>query len=800
MRKILGFLLLIAAIGYGSFYYWNKYKDAFSSETISAPEEEVKPQEKPDIKRGKPIVYKQAMQAKEECLYSPDLTEEQMKNEAIIPTEKNAYTSNDLKKKNYIWLRKNTIESYNEYPDKLESPEEADKYLSEICKIRVLLPTEIERKELLKQGNEFIKQTKNPVIKLWHGFILSKENDRKNAINQIRLAMRNLKKEQFVQKFFGNYTLNWISDSNTPNYYNRAIEALANAAIKGKISHDESRIFYYWLECLPDASKWETAYNIIKTDSNIDPWLLSVLEGSMEVTNAWNARSAKWAKDVTDTQWKGFHKHLGLARKAFLKAWEEKPERPATASGMISVFVGGDRKNNETIWLWFNRSVNAQMDYGWTYDRMLWGLRPRWIGNYKTMYYFGRKCLDSKRYDTKVPDYFLQAVIDIAKETPCYGWRSVFRRKGVKKNLNIYFEEKIEADPKEAERLKAMQAICALYSGEYEKAETLISEIDKDKCKAHCVFNMSKPIFLKRSWSEIETELKLFTSPNKDFFIKAELYRNVNNIKKALEGYFAILKLVKGDKPATDFVLKQITYIILDIDGEHENKYHPSPLFTAISKEDYKLAAFLIEQGADVNKQNSKGKTPLYYAVHDNSVPMTKYLLDKGADPNLKTNVAWTPLHLAAKYSKNPEICKCLLEKGAKVNEKDNEKWAPLVLAVCYNSPDVVKCLIKHGADVNTCVKANITALNQAIHFGKLENFKILLDNGAGINDADNDNWTPLYRAAMMGRPEMVKILLEKKADINTKCKAGKTALDVAKTNGIKKILKAAGAKSGKEL
>ena len=129
----------------------------------------------------------------------------------------------------------------------------------------------------------------------------------------------------------------------------------------------------------------------------------------------------------------------------------------------------------------------------------------------------------------------------------------------------------------------------------------------------------------------------------------------------------------------------------------------------------WRLCAFLIERGADVNKQlPDTGETPLHAALcttnrlaHDLVI---RVLLSHGADPNCVTNPAVetggfmrdcrtkaeSPLHRAAAFGTEDTI-QLLLDAGANVEMKDMNGDSPLTWASWYARPDSILRMLCYG-------------------------------------------------------------------------------------------------------
>ena len=98
-----------------------------------------------------------------------------------------------------------------------------------------------------------------------------------------------------------------------------------------------------------------------------------------------------------------------------------------------------------------------------------------------------------------------------------------------------------------------------------------------------------------------------------------------------------------------------------------------TPLYVAIKSGSFKVAQYLVEQGATLDKANSKGHTPLVAAVRTGQLEATRYLLEQGADRD-KANNGCTPLHHAA-MNGHLEIAMLLMSYGADLNARTNEGY-----------------------------------------------------------------------------------------------------------------------------
>jgi ankyrin repeat protein len=221
--------------------------------------------------------------------------------------------------------------------------------------------------------------------------------------------------------------------------------------------------------------------------------------------------------------------------------------------------------------------------------------------------------------------------------------------------------------------------------------------------------------------------------------------------------------------------------------------YGWSPLLVATQNRYYKLGAYLIDHGADVNLANKGAWTPLYLATDNRNIESGDYPVRK---PDMD--------HL--------EYIRLLLAKGADVNArlKDStetrtvftNQWLDENGATAFlrasQSGDVVlmKLLLAHGADPRIDTTLHVTALQVAAGIGwvegityewsqetTLEAVKLLLDLGLDVNAQADTGRTALHGAAHKGRSDVVQVLADHGAKLdvrdygNTDNRGGKLAV-----------------------
>ena len=208
----------------------------------------------------------------------------------------------------------------------------------------------------------------------------------------------------------------------------------------------------------------------LKEGNTMPSWIMDTLAGEAEVDLAWDSRGSGWASTVTGEGWKGFQKHLALARKHLVAAWQAKPDQPHAAAQMIVVVMGDGAKRGENERLWFDRATAACFDYESAYSRYRQALLPRWGGSYETMLAFGLACVDTGRFDTFAPMCYFEILNQMAGELHDFG--AVYRQPEVAPRVKALNEALIKAaaSPEEKADRQSFSAVDSWLTGDWATA------------------------------------------------------------------------------------------------------------------------------------------------------------------------------------------------------------------------------------------------------------------------------------------------------------------------------------------
>src|SRR6056300_1746950 len=225
--------------------------------------------------------------------------------------------------------------------------------------------------------------------------------------------------------------------------------------------------------------------------------------------------------------------------------------------------------------------------------------------------------------------------------------------------------------------------------------------------------------------------------------------------------------------------------------NQADNENGITPLLTASRNGHTEVVKLLLNKGADVNKAGMFGRTPLWNASGEGHTKVVKVLLGaRGIDVNKVDNYGQTPLIIAS-YEGHTEVVKLLLAKGADINQVDVDGESALRAASDAGHDDIVKFLMAKGADVNKADNEGRTHLWIATRNGHVSTVRELLKSkNVQVDKADKKGWTPLMIASQFGSPLCARALLKAGANVNKTKPDGVTALHVASFNDQEDVVK----------
>ncbi len=152
------------------------------------------------------------------------------------------------------------------------------------------------------------------------------------------------------------------------------------------------------------------------------------------------------------------------------------------------------------------------------------------------------------------------------------------------------------------------------------------------------------------------------------------------------------------------------------------------------------------------------GVTPLHVAAYSNSQNTVNALIDKGAYIDAENTRGETPLHYAI-WVGSLEIARSFLSKNAYVNFRAVDGQTPLHFAAQRNSADGASLLISHGARIEVRDRGLSTALHAAVRENAVDAARVLLNHGADRYARNRSGIAPIDIARQSGSAQMRELL-----------------------------------------
>jgi ankyrin repeat protein len=184
--------------------------------------------------------------------------------------------------------------------------------------------------------------------------------------------------------------------------------------------------------------------------------------------------------------------------------------------------------------------------------------------------------------------------------------------------------------------------------------------------------------------------------------------------------------------------------------GAYEDFFH------AVSRDDGRTIATLLQRGFDPNSRDEQGQAALYVVLRQPSPAAAEALWAHPAlDINATNAAGESPLMMAALRGNLVWATK-LVARGAKVHL---EGWSPIHYAATGPEPELVRLLLDKGAPVDARSPNGSTPLMMAARYGSEASVDLLLARGANPKLRNQRDLTAADFARMDGRDALAQRL-----------------------------------------
>lgn len=129
----------------------------------------------------------------------------------------------------------------------------------------------------------------------------------------------------------------------------------------------------------------------------------------------------------------------------------------------------------------------------------------------------------------------------------------------------------------------------------------------------------------------------------------------------------------------------------------------------------------LVQAGADIEGQDSRGYTPLILASYNGQEQATELLLNLGARPDGTGETSGNSALMGVSFKGHHSIARRLLQAGADPSYRNGAGQTPLMMAALFGQQEVIDALLEAGADSAHVDAAGNTAASLAAQQGNHE-------------------------------------------------------------------------------
>lgn len=352
-------------------------------------------------------------------------------------------------------------------------------------------------------------------------------------------------------------------------------------------------------------------------------------------------------------------------------------------------------------------------------------------------------------------------------------------------------------------QLEVLEALDAYFFQRMPPAAKLYSAILKRNCE--------QPSDIINVLKEVKQELS--NSPLKKLhsilYNAMQMALSFEELEAIVEFSFTPLMqaINQGDSERAKAILKESPQT-LDIETATGN----TALMLALITDNYEIAKWLIEQGADLHHVNRVNNTPFTLACELADPEFVRWILEKKADfkgqdgakalSDVMKAGKWDMTHVLIDHlvgseidvsfiyqsiicSSGKEIIQKLLSyPNQNINKVANaQKFTPLHVSVYKENLGILQVLLDRGADPNCKDIFLCTPLHRVPLFVQKDAVafaKALIKSGASIDSQDKDGRTPLHLAIKEGKEQLIEFLIKNGASLQIQDKDNKSPLDYA--------------------
>jgi ankyrin repeat protein len=267
-------------------------------------------------------------------------------------------------------------------------------------------------------------------------------------------------------------------------------------------------------------------------------------------------------------------------------------------------------------------------------------------------------------------------------------------------------------------------------------------------------------------------------------FLSAEDYNYIDQIKiLILAGADVNIKNSYGWTPymTAMWFKKEERAVFLKEQGALTEGIEIVDLFNSIVEVDLSKVKEYLNEGIDINVSTVFGNTPLMLACEHEQLELVKFLIERGAELNKENSSGENAVYISA--TGRCDILELLLKNGAAINCKK----PVLVKAVTKEGLGNIKLLLKAGVNLNEVNYEGYSALMKAINNDNNEVAEFLINQGINVNlqTKDTSRYNALYLAVNRKNKKVVSLLIKAGGDVNLSCYWGNPTIKAVEEGDI---------------